>query len=293
MQRKLKLLLVDDDADITDMMKEEADSLEIDLLVTNSGIEAVKLIALQRYDGIILDLAIPDIDGCQLAACAFVDHLNSKTPIYICSGNVTAENVARLSNLSIVEIVEKPFEPISFLKTIAHQLRPTLHTDSYPPEHSDCINAAIKSIMENYFKDAPTLIGEPFIRRDFEALGPISSAIVLFGSKVYGQIVVTGDYHFISNLAAAMFQCEPQDVDPERHKELMCELVNMIAGETKRQFQKIGESLKIGIPQPFFGHRLTIIPPVSNPRLNIPINIGPLRLHVEYCFGDPKALAAG
>jgi DNA-binding response OmpR family regulator len=61
-----RVLVIDDDKILTDMLKLSLGSLSFDVITTNSGEEGIRAARQQNPDVIILDLVMPGIDGWQI-----------------------------------------------------------------------------------------------------------------------------------------------------------------------------------------------------------------------------------
>ncbi len=78
----MKILVIDDDPNMTDLLKLLLEPASSAILTANSGPEGIQLAKTQRPDVIILDLMMPDMSGWQV--CKVVRDF-SKVPILILS----------------------------------------------------------------------------------------------------------------------------------------------------------------------------------------------------------------
>ena len=62
----MKILLVEDDRIITELLVEALNAQNYDIDVAHNGLEALKLIDTVDYDLLLLDLTIPEVDGLTL-----------------------------------------------------------------------------------------------------------------------------------------------------------------------------------------------------------------------------------
>ena len=62
----MKLLVIDDDEAMTELLKILLSSIADEVIVSNSGTEAVKIIKSNKFDVVILDIMMPDKNGCDL-----------------------------------------------------------------------------------------------------------------------------------------------------------------------------------------------------------------------------------
>lgn len=111
--RSLALLLVEDDA----INREVALGLLSDaghrITVAETGEKALELAARRRYDAVLLDIRLPDIDGPEVARRirAFPDAERAAVPIVAVTANVFAADRARYLAAGIDAVIEKPIFP--------------------------------------------------------------------------------------------------------------------------------------------------------------------------------------
>jgi len=117
-----KILLVDDDKDLREDLKEQfwlheettADE-------AGSGAEGLKLLEAGQYDIIILDVGLPDIDGREM--CKKIRRMGVKVPIIMLTGaNTEADTILGLDS-GANDYVTKPFRFGVLLARIRAHLR--------------------------------------------------------------------------------------------------------------------------------------------------------------------------
>ena len=79
------ILVVDDDETILDLLKEALPALGYTADFAIAGDEAINLIKENRYDLILSDIRMPDINGIDVARAAYED--KPEIPILFMSGN--------------------------------------------------------------------------------------------------------------------------------------------------------------------------------------------------------------
>lgn len=107
--RKYKVLLVEDDIDLGNVLKQ---FLEFDVFTVNhrrNGKEGLKAVNENEYDICIFDIMIPDVDGFGLAG-----QLNKISPscpfLFLTAKNLKEDRIKGLS-LGADDYITKPFEP--------------------------------------------------------------------------------------------------------------------------------------------------------------------------------------
>ncbi len=110
----MKILVIDDDPAMTDLLKMLLEPASSDVHTANSGPEGVRLVKVESPDVIILDLMMPDMNGWQV--CSAVREF-SKTPILILSALDSPGLVAAALDAGADDYLIKPV-PSSVL--VAH-----------------------------------------------------------------------------------------------------------------------------------------------------------------------------
>jgi len=120
-----KILVIDDDIAITELMSMLLKTHGFDVITTNSGTEGVELAKRNSPNVVLLDLMMPDMDGWQVCAAlrAF-----SNIPILILSAINDPSVVASVLDAGADDFLVKPV-PSGVL--VAHIRKMVRQTDSY------------------------------------------------------------------------------------------------------------------------------------------------------------------
>ncbi len=103
----MKLLVIDDDTEILDLLESFFISLGHSVDKTTSSIEGLKLIAKDTYDFIMLDIKLPEADGIEvLKEIKKVDPL---LPVIMITGYKEAEKVIEAFRHGAMDCLLKPF----------------------------------------------------------------------------------------------------------------------------------------------------------------------------------------
>jgi len=148
---KEKVLVVDDERNIVELLKFNLEKEGYEVLVAYDGIEAVKLAREERPDLIILDIMLPGQGG--LEVCRQL-RKEMKTPILMATAK--GEEIDKILGLELGadDYVTKPFSPRELIARVKAILRRT----SMRPEEQDEIS--IKDISMNLIKHEVTVKGE-------------------------------------------------------------------------------------------------------------------------------------
>ena len=82
----LKILVVEDDPATLEFMSEVLRAQDVQVHPVGDSLEALGVISEEKFDGIFLDLQMPNLDGFELARRIRQSALNRKTPIVIVTG---------------------------------------------------------------------------------------------------------------------------------------------------------------------------------------------------------------
>ena len=115
-----KILVVEDDLDIQELLQNFLQESGYDITVANDGLEAINLFSDDDFDLILLDILLPKIDG--FSVCEFI-RKKSQIPIIILTAlNGEKEQIKGL-DLQVDDYVTKPFSMPVLVRKIAAVLR--------------------------------------------------------------------------------------------------------------------------------------------------------------------------
>jgi len=119
MEEKLeaKVLLVDDEEEFCNMLSERLETRGMKVNAVLSGEDAVKRVEDQNFDAIILDLAMPGIDGIET-----LRRIKEKRPdleILMLTGHGTVKSGIEAMKLGAEDFLEKPVDMKVLLEKIS------------------------------------------------------------------------------------------------------------------------------------------------------------------------------
>lgn len=120
---KEKILVVDDERDILELVEYNLAKNGYRVKTVTSGEEALELIKENEYDLIILDLMLPGVDGLDLTKIIKADKAKSAIPIVMVTAK--GEEADRVAGLEIGadHYVTKPFSPRELVAIVKATLR--------------------------------------------------------------------------------------------------------------------------------------------------------------------------
>lgn len=130
MEKKAKILLVDDDIDFVESTKIVLESKPYEVIVAHEGDEALRKAREEVPDLILLDVIMPIKDGFTAAEQLKKDPQLSKIPtLMLTSFSVrrgeTAIPVSRGLTLDVEDYIEKPVSPEELLARVEKHLKKT------------------------------------------------------------------------------------------------------------------------------------------------------------------------
>ncbi len=108
---KKKLLIVDDDAELIELMSEAFDrDGRFDIRTANNGFDAGMKVKEFRPDLVILDVMLPDINGKEVCQRVRSDESLDMVKIICISGMIEQDKVNDLKEAGANEFIQKPFQ---------------------------------------------------------------------------------------------------------------------------------------------------------------------------------------
>jgi DNA-binding response OmpR family regulator len=122
MADKKKILVIDDDLDITDSLKAILSANNFDVYTASDGKDGLAAVDSFKPDLVLCDMMMEQVDAGSKAAHE-IRKKDKKLPIYLLSsiGAATAQNV-ELDKLGFNGVFQKPVSPDHMIKTIKKAL---------------------------------------------------------------------------------------------------------------------------------------------------------------------------
>ncbi|MFH1892151.1 MAG: response regulator [Candidatus Zixiibacteriota bacterium] len=103
-----RLLIVDDELLIRDLLYDHFSTLDYHISMADSGQRALDILGSEKVDCILTDLKMPDIDGLELAKRAR-EITGKKTPVILMTGFPSLETAIEAIRNRVYDYVVKPF----------------------------------------------------------------------------------------------------------------------------------------------------------------------------------------
>jgi len=119
---KIKLLIVDDEKDIRDSLKDILIDEGYEIYVAANALEAKKIKLSKKVDLILLDIWMPDIDGLSLLK-EWASNNEINCPVIMMSGHGTIDTAIEATKIGATDFLEKPISLQKLLKTVSSSLK--------------------------------------------------------------------------------------------------------------------------------------------------------------------------
>ena len=149
MTANAKILLVDDEPAIQRALGPLLRSRGYDVTIAGTGADALRLVAEQPPDLIVLDLGLPDLDG--LEVCRRIHRLRPDLDVIMLTARDDELDIVTGLDTGAVDYITKPFKLAELLARVRAQLRRVEHPRSR--DHLDLDGLAIDVGARRVFLD--------------------------------------------------------------------------------------------------------------------------------------------
>jgi len=122
----MKILLVEDSASmrsyLSNIIETGTDDV-VEIVEAANGFEALKTLPHHKFDAILTDINMPDINGLELVSFLKNHPIYKTIPIMVISTESTAEDRKRAAAHGAEEYLAKPFEPPELVDKLRRLLR--------------------------------------------------------------------------------------------------------------------------------------------------------------------------
>ena len=112
----LRVLLVDDELDFLDVLAERLRMKGFTVVAADGGAAALEAVEAQTFDAIVLDMAMPGMDGIETLERLLEG--NRIRQVILLTGRATLEQAATAIRLGALDLLEKPADLETLVKKI-------------------------------------------------------------------------------------------------------------------------------------------------------------------------------
>ncbi len=135
-----KVLLVDDEVEFTEALAERMQARGLEVETCDSGQSALDTARQKDFHAIVLDLAMPGMDGIETLKRLRAEHPDIQ--IIVLTGHATVEKTVEAMKLGALDFLEKPADIKDIMEKIeqAKGKKSILMTEEYEKKMKDIMN---------------------------------------------------------------------------------------------------------------------------------------------------------
>lgn len=117
------LLVIDDEQDIRDVVQvslEEFAGWQVE--TADSGQEGLQKVKTGKWDAILLDVSMPDMDGFSVFEQLQANSATRTIPVVLLTAKVLPSDRRRFTEMGVTGVITKPFNPVTVWNQVAEIL---------------------------------------------------------------------------------------------------------------------------------------------------------------------------
>ena len=118
-----KILIIDDETLLVDLVKIRLEANNYEVIAAYEGVEGLEKAKNEKPDLILLDIAMPFMDGYQTLQKLKENDQTKPIPVIMLTAKSQVDDVTKVADLGAVDYVVKPFSPATFLEKIHKALK--------------------------------------------------------------------------------------------------------------------------------------------------------------------------
>ena len=115
MNSKAKVLVVEDETPLAMLIVHLLTAAGCDVCAAHTGRRAMELAAQTKFDLIVLEAHLPDVDGLMVCGELKQRHISRLTPVVFTSHCVTEEDRQKCLEVGAADFIVRPFEADDFI----------------------------------------------------------------------------------------------------------------------------------------------------------------------------------
>ena len=115
-----KILIIDDEPRMCDSLRALLSGQGYEIHTASGGKGAIGYLAGNSFDLVLLDIVLPDMDGCQVMH--YIDSQDLETIVIVMTGHASVKSAIDALRSGAYDYLRKPFEHEQLLKTVGNAL---------------------------------------------------------------------------------------------------------------------------------------------------------------------------
>jgi DNA-binding NtrC family response regulator len=174
--KKLKVLVIDDEAIVLQSVRRVLADFEVDL--AQSSRQGLEWGMNRDYDLVLTDIRMPEIGGMRILRD--IKRVKPSVPVVIFTGYATVQSAVQAMKLGAADYIEKPFTPDMLLTTVRKSLDKARVEPPEPQEvvhRQEVIRVLERAAVDSEFVSSLFYYGADALQ-DYELTGPEKLAIL-------------------------------------------------------------------------------------------------------------------
>jgi DNA-binding NtrC family response regulator len=187
---KSKILLIDDDVNLCQVISYQLKKMGYDVDITNSGREGLEAYRQGNYDIVLTDIQMPDISGIQVLQ--EIRKQNKEVVIILITAYGSVENALEACRMGADDYITKPFgqEQLLFVIEKAVRLR-NLQTE----------NQSLREELSDKFRFENMIVNSPAMENVVQMAGKVArsdATVLILGESGTGKELLARGIHYRS-----------------------------------------------------------------------------------------------
>lgn len=185
-----RILIVDDEDGMRRLLNRVLTRENYEVSTVGSGAEALRLIAGERFDLVVTDIKMPEMDGLQLLE--ELKEYEPSLPIIVMTAYGTIENAVQALRLGAYDYIAKPFETDEIKLTVAKALE---------RERLLAENRYLHAELEGRYDFSGIIGGSPAMQQVYEMASSVAASnanVLITGESGTGKELMARSIHYSS-----------------------------------------------------------------------------------------------
>ena len=113
----MRVMIVDDEEIIRGLLAQILIGEGYEVVTASGGREAIEVLARERFDAVITDMLMPDVNGIEVVRAA--KRIDPRYPVMVMTGYPSAQAAEDLRSLGVSDYVAKPFDVDQIIADVA------------------------------------------------------------------------------------------------------------------------------------------------------------------------------